>query len=161
MYATTDMLLDKGGQPTATTQETPEEPLGLLERKPSIASKDFATLAISLTCFALAVASVTIPRLAVSLGETKQLIVVGFLLAIMALCTEAQVRQFSFLIEAHWGKSTLQNFEALLVNEPWSRNISLMPQTILMLLFALPLGLSASYKNYIGGFTSLTTDSQD
>jgi hypothetical protein len=86
---------------------------------------------------------------------------VGFLLAIMAYCTQEQVRQFSFLVEAHWGTSTLQDFEALLVNDAWSRNISFMPQIVLLFLFAMPLGLSASYKNYVGGLTSLTIKSQD
>jgi hypothetical protein len=102
-----------------------------------------------------------VPQLAVFLSQTNQLIVVGLLLTIMALCTEVQIRQFSLLAEAHWGQSTLQNFEALLVDDPWARNLSPMPHIVLLCLFALPLGLSASYKNFAGGSTSLTTASQD
>jgi hypothetical protein len=50
---------------------TPETSLGVLERKPSVPSKDLAALAISLACFATAVASTMAPRLAVYLGQTN------------------------------------------------------------------------------------------
>jgi hypothetical protein len=157
----TETLLDKGDPSTITPHEIPEKSLGVPKQKPSIPSKDVVTLAISLACFVLAVASVMAPRLAVFLGQTNQLIVVGFLLAIMALCSEGQMRQLSFLAEAQWGRSTLQNFEALLVSDAWARHISPMPRILLLCLFALPLGLSASYKNFVGGFTGLTIKSQD
>lgn len=59
----------------------------------------------------------------------------------------------SLVHEARAGQSTLQNFDAILRIGYFSQAASLCPRIILLFLFALPLGLSVSYKNFIGGFT--------
>lgn len=144
-----------------TIRDPADSGIGLVESKPTISWKDVISLGVSLTCLGLGAASIFQPHFAVFLGQTNQLIVIGFLLAIMGYCTQVQVRHLSFLIEAHFGESTLQDYQALLLNDAWDRNIGILPQFILLSLFALPLGLSASYKNYVGGFTSLDVSSSD
>jgi hypothetical protein len=138
---------------TYVTQRT-EHPLGQPKAKPLLSWTDTVTLAVSLTGFILAVATVLLPVLAMWLGQTNQLILVGFLVAIMGSCSQIQLRHLFFLIEARFGSSTLQNYQALLINDAWAQRITLLPQVVLLTLFILPLGLSAGYKLFVGGSTS-------
>ncbi|KAI9818435.1 MAG: hypothetical protein M1827_000494 [Pycnora praestabilis] len=127
------------------------EPAGVARSKPYVSKMDFAAIAVSLVCFGLGLASFVPQSTAVWLGQTDQLIVLGFLLSIMAFCTQRQVQIFGLLWEVS-GKSTLQNFDALLRNTAFTPDrISVSPRALLLFLFALPLALSVSYKKFSGG----------
>jgi hypothetical protein len=99
---------------------------------------------------------VVTPQLTLSwrLGYEGQIVVIGFLMSIMALCMKSVASTLFLILEAQWGSSTLQNYDAIV------RNTMLSPQTgihwrgTLLLLVALPLGLSAAYKRFTGGRSS-------
>jgi hypothetical protein len=81
-------------------------------------------------------------------------VAIGFLLGIMNLCMET-VLLFSFLLlEARIGPSRLQNFEAIITGKFLSPSISFGWRLVLLLLIALPLGLSVAYKRFLGGTSS-------
>lgn len=80
------------------------------------------------------------------------------MLSIMGACTQRQVQRMLFVYEAHAG-STLQNFDALLRTDHLSQEAEFRPRAILLVLFLLPLGLSASYKRFIGGSTTVQVPS--
>ncbi|KAL8721601.1 MAG: hypothetical protein Q9225_001765 [Loekoesia sp. 1 TL-2023] len=116
---------------------------------------DIAAVAIVLIAAAVAVASVWEPTIAMFFGQTNQLVVLGLALAIMAFCTQRQVRKLTLLYEARFGASTLQNFDAVLRNDYFASAITWQPRLVIWLLLLLPLGLSAAYKTFSGGSTDL------
>ena len=122
---------------------------------------DLGATAVVLLAFIVASTTVLYKPIAVSLSQTKQLIIVGLMLSIMGYCTQKQIQRLSLYYEARTGKSTLQNFEALLCTDYLSQSASLQPRLVLLFLFALPLVLSVAYKNFIGGFTTINVRSTD
>ena len=115
--------------------------------------KDTATVVVAVIACALSIAAVLAKSIAMEIGQTNQLVVLGLLLAIMGLCTQRQVQKLNLLYEACLGASTLQNFEAFLRNDYFASMVTLQPRLILLFLLLLPLGLSASYKKFSGGST--------
>ena len=120
-------------------------------------------LAANISIASFVVASCVIsPRLSLSwsLGFEYQLVVVGFLLSVMNLCMGRVLPNFFLILEFRWDTSCLQNYDAIL------RNSLTLPQTsdiwrvILFIVFALPLGLSAAYKRFTSGHTTVHITSQ-
>ena len=122
---------------------------------------DLVATAVVLLGFIAASTAVLNRPTAVFLGQTNQLIIVGLVLSIMGYCTQRQMKRLSLYYEARAGRSTLQNFEAILCTDYFSQAASVQPRLVLLLLFALPLGLSVSYKKFIGGFTTIGVQSTD
>ena len=122
---------------------------------------DLVATAVVLLGFISASTAVLNRSTAVFLGQTNQLIIVGLVLSIMGYCTQRQIKRLSLYYEARAGKSTLQNFEAILCTDYFSQAASVQPRLVLLFLFALPLGLSVSYKKFIGGFTTIGVQSTD
>ena len=122
---------------------------------------DLGATLVVLLAFMAATTAVLHKPTAVSLGQTNQLIVLGLMLSIMGYCTQRQIRILSIYYEARFGKSTLQNFEAILCTDYFSQAASLQPRLVLLFLFVLPLALSVSYKKFIGGFTTISIRSTD
>ena len=83
--------------------------------------------------------------------ESRQLIVVGFLLGIMNLCLSSVTTTLFLLLEARFGPSTLHNYDGILRSNCLRSRLSLVWRLILVLMMALPLALSAAYKNFLGG----------
>lgn len=124
------------------------------KKKPFESSHVFAT-ALSWICLVLAYVTVT-PQLRIAwlLRFDGQIIVVGFLLGIMSLCTSTVVPHAMLLLERRFGRSSLQNYEALLQARPLSPGASPLWRMILAFMVALPLGLSVAYKRFLGGTSS-------
>ena len=120
---------------------------------------DLVATAIVLLGFIVASTAVLNRSTAVFLGQTNQLILVGLVLSIMGYCTQRQMKRLSLYYEARAGRSTLQNFEAILCTNYFSQAASVLPRLVLLFLFVLPLGLSVSYKKFIGGFTTIGVES--
>ena len=128
---------------------------GIPQSKPLMTWLDVGVVVLCLSCLTIAISTVWSRTIACSLGQTYQLIVIGFLLSIMAICTQRQLRQVSLLYEVYLGHTSIKNIDALLKNNSWSPEMGLRPRLSLLLMVILPLALSASYKTFSGGESSL------
>ena len=128
---------------------------GIPQSKPLMTWLDVGVVVLSLLCLTIAILTVWSRNIACTLGQTYQLIVIGFLLSIMAICTQRQLPQLSLLYEVYLGHSSIKNIDALLKNNPWSLGMDLRPRLSLLLMVILPLALSASYKTFSGGESSI------
>ena len=129
--------------------------LGQPQSKPYLDSLDLAAALCSLACLAASIFVVT-PHLTISwrLGFKDQLTVIGFLMSVMTLCVKRLAPTLFLILEAQWGSSNLQNYNAILTNSMWLSQTALLWRTILFILVLLPLGLSAAYKQFAVGGTS-------
>ena len=135
------------------------EAAGVPQSKCLMTWLDVGVVVLCLFCLTIAIFTVWSRTIACSLGQTYQLIVIGFLLSIMAICTQRQLLQLSLLYEVYLGHPSVKNIDALLKNNPWSPEMGLRPRLSLLLMVILPLALSASYKTFSGGGSSLQTAS--
>lgn len=87
--------------------------------------------------------------------DNNQLIVLGFLLAIMSLCLKSTTTTLFLILEAKFGRSKLQNYDGIIRNSIFTDRLGYHWRFILALMFALPLGLSVAYKLFNGGQSSL------
>lgn len=117
--------------------------------------KDAVTLLIVLGSSLGSIVAVYVPAAAVSLGQINQLVVVGFCLAIMAICTARQITLASIMYDVHKGQSSLHDFEALLRNDFWGEHARIRTKAIIFLITTIPLGLSIGYKRFVGGNSSI------
>ena len=156
--STTEKLLQKL---VSSKEPSSSDAFGIPSHIRRVTSMDLVTTAVVLLGFIIASTAVLNRSTAVFLGETNQLILVGLVLSIMGYCTQRQMKRLSLYYEARAGKSTLQNFEAILCTDYFSQAASVQPRLVLLFLFALPLGLSVSYKKFIGGFTTIGALSTD
>jgi hypothetical protein len=129
--------------------------LGVPIAKRLVSLSDCLHVLVCLASFIVAFGSVNDVSLAAKLGQINQLKVVGLTLSIMAYCTSTQVQLFLLYLEAASKNSALQNFDGILRLSPTARQLSAVYRIALTLLFMLPLGLSISYKSFVGGSTTL------
>jgi hypothetical protein len=108
-----------------------------------------------------AIVAVYVPAAAaVSLGQTDQLVVVGFCLATMAIGTARQVTLVSIMYNVHKGQSSLHDFEAFLRNDFLGVHARMKTRFIVFLLTALRSSLSVGYKRFVGGHSSVAVSAQ-
>jgi hypothetical protein len=126
--------------------------LGLPTRKRLFEPVHLSAALVSIICLLMGILTIT-PDLTIAwlLQFNGQIIILGFLLGIMNLCMQTIVPHSLVLLEAHLGQSRLQNYEALLTSRALSSGASLIWRLALVLLMALPLGLSVAYKRFLGG----------
>ena len=134
--------------------------LGTPEEKSKHRIVDFLVVIVCLACFTLSIYVIK-PNLYPSwrLGFNNQIVVIGFLLSIMNLCTAKPAPVFFFTIEATWGRSNLHNYEAIM------RNAVLLPhmhvhfswRATLLFFTLLPIGLSVGFWEEPVQSTSLVT----
>ena len=129
--------------------------IGKPGRKRYVTFIDIATLVLSFWAVGVAVQAIRYPNLAVKLGQTYQLVLLGFLLSVMGFGVKRQAQLLMLTMEAHYGDSTLQNYDAILRNDNFAPSVGKALRLYLLLLFLLPLGLSASYKTFNNGKTIL------
>lgn len=72
---------------------------------------DLLGLLVTLTCFGFGVAAIAQPNLAIWLRQVNQLIVLGFVLAVMGIVTLKNCQTLLLLLQARFGSSTLQNYD--------------------------------------------------
>ncbi|KAJ9615498.1 hypothetical protein H2200_001573 [Cladophialophora chaetospira] len=75
----------------------------------------------------------------------------------MGLITFKHAQLLLLVLEARFGPSTLQNYDAIIRDDKFSRQSGSTVRLALLFLFALPLGLSASYKRFTRGRTEVST----
>ncbi|KAF2633135.1 hypothetical protein BU25DRAFT_89324 [Macroventuria anomochaeta] len=138
----------------STSEEAPLE-LGLPEKRNYISYTHLTAVLVSLSCLVLGIVTVA-PSvgLAWRLRFSGQIVVLGFLLSIMNICLQT-ITTFTFLLlEARFGNSRLQNFEAILLGRFIASRVSTLWRIALLGLLVLPLGLSIAYKRLLGGTAS-------
>lgn len=122
--------------------------------------KDGLILVVVTVCLSNALVIVGVTKVAFYLGQTIQLVLLGFLLALLALCTQKQMLGLLALREARHGSSILQNFDAILRFDALASGITYSVRSSLLVLFALPLVISAAYKLFVGGVVTKDAGSQ-
>jgi len=134
--------------------------VGKPRSKPVFEWIDFGALLCSLACLIASICVVT-PKLSLAwrLGYDLQIVVIGFLLSIMNLCFKRIAPIIFPILEARWGRSSLQNYDAIIRNTLWLSQTNTPWRLVILTLIALPLGLSAAYKRFTGGHSSTTITS--
>ncbi|KAI9830064.1 MAG: hypothetical protein M1819_005894 [Sarea resinae] len=129
--------------------------LGKPSQKASFDKLDFGVVLSSFACLIAGICAIT-PHLTVSwrLGYTDQLVLIGFLLSVMNLLLKKLTPTLLLSIEARWGNSTLQNYDAILRNALFETHTALVWRLTILLFVLLPLGLSVGYKRFTGGISS-------
>ena len=114
----------------------------------------FDLLAVLGSSLCLVAAIVTVSPLSSvpwRLGVTRQFQVLGVLMSLMNQCLLRITPQFLVLIEACFGPSYLQNFDAILRKSVTRSGTSIFWRVVLLALIVLPIGLSVAYKEFDHG----------
>ena len=124
--------------------------IGLPEEKNFLDLKESLVVLTSLVCLASAVlviapGSPIPPRL----GYSTQLQVLGVLLAIMNKCFTSISPKFFFVNECRWGRSTLQNYDAILRNSIFVSYTSISWRLTILICTFFPILLGYAYKDKI------------
>ena len=127
--------------------------LGKPRKKRRVDQLDITAVTVSLLCL-VATSVIVAPSLSIpyQLGLKRQLQVVGFLLSVMNLCLQAVTPKLFVRIEARFGPSTLQNYDAILRQKGTLSDMNLSWRILLLALVALPLALSFAYKDFQQGY---------
>ena len=135
--------------------------LGEPQPKKAIDIIDALALIASLACFAVSMIALS-PRLPVpwSLGLKRQLQILGLTLNGMTQCLKAIYPRLLLTIEARYGKSFLQNYDAILRSSIVLSHTAYLWRIVLLAFILLPTGLSVAYKQFIQGSTDFKLDSQ-
>lgn len=114
---------------------------------------------MSIICFAIGVIIVQPGSAAWHLQYNGQIIVFGLLLSIQTLCLRRLSPIAFAIIEARYGQSHLQNYEAIFRGQVLASHVQTAWRTAILVLVLLPIGLSTIYKRnvYRGGTSSRTT----
>ncbi|KAB8299026.1 hypothetical protein EYC80_001157 [Monilinia laxa] len=112
-------------------------------------------LVVSLCCCAAALIAVCVHQVAAFLGsrENAQLIVVGLAIAVMNFSFRSELQSLILVMEARFGQSTLQNYEAILCNRVFVDKAQFRVRILMAISTVFPLGLSVAYKRFNGGTT--------
>lgn len=132
--------------------------LGVPAEKKRLYWMDLLSTTTSLLCLLAAVIVVQNQYAAYHLTYNGQLIVLGFLLAIMNACLLQILPVFFLQMEARFGRSYLQDYQAILRNSWMADDTSLMWRAILLALLLLPIALSAGYKQFNDGSAAISID---
>lgn len=130
-------------------------PAGLESKKPVVSWKDMMTLTGVMVFAVVSILAIYLQTLAVQMGQTNQLIVVGLCLAVMAMGTHRQVRLAGIMYEVQTKQLSIQSFQSLLCMDMFERRGGYRAPSIVALLTLLPLALSVGYKRFIGGTSAM------
>lgn len=90
----------------------------------AVSLKDVGTMVVAAICATSALSTILTKSVAFSLGQINQLVMIGFLLSIMDLCMQLEAQKLLLVLEARFGKSTLQNYDAILRSDTFFAGIS-------------------------------------
>ena len=93
-------------------------PLGRQAKKARADAIDLSVILLSGVCLALAMLTIHNKSVAWNLGYNNQLVIIGFLLSIMNMCLLYIAPTLLLQCEARFGRSTLQNLDAILRWKP-------------------------------------------
>jgi len=142
-----------------TSQE--QIPSGIPGCKHRIPLKDVYLVSTELVCFIAGILTVFWPRVAIALGQINQLVVIGFLLSVMAMCLEGQVLRTALMHTGSRRHATIQDLDALMRKDAFAAKLNLAYRLLLLLLIGVPLGLSVAYKKFAGGQSTITVHHGD
>ena len=121
-------------------------------RKPLFQTLDLAAVVLSMITLILGLLTVSTSfPFAAKLQYTNQIIIIGFLLAVMSHCSQRLFLYLFILLEARFGSSSLQNYDGILKWAPWTNQLRFLWRFCIMILLILPLSLSILYKRFTGG----------
>jgi hypothetical protein len=138
-----------------TTEEPVSKGVGKPCQKPYLTRTDYLSVLLMAFCFTLAISSVQNIRIAAYLGQTRQLVLLGLTLSIISFTVTKQSQLLFITLEARFGGSLLQNYDAILRNNTFDTDTGPLLRLALIALYLLPLVLSASYKTFVGGSTTI------
>ena len=118
-------------------------------------SLDIAMIVISLPRLLTGTLAVVHIPLAAYLGQKNQLVLLGLLLSLMAGCMQKQAQLTFITLETRFGASTLQNYDSILRYSMLDSEVSPFLKAAIVFVFALPLALGASYKQFASGTSAL------
>ena len=131
-----------------------DPPIGEARRKHHIHQKDIIAMIVSLLCLLVSVVVVAPGPVAWELGLKRQLQVVGLTLSIMDTCRKSLISKVFLMAEAQFGKSYLQNYDAILRNSMTVPHMAFLWRFLLLSMILLPTGLSLAYKEFFSGTTA-------
>ena len=137
------------------TKAIDHDPIGRPTKKPLLSVRDVGIIAVAHASCAVSLAAVWSPWIAVRLGQNTQLQTLSFTIAIMFRSMSTQCRFVLPLIEARFGNSVLQSFDALLRNDLFAVRLGLPLRAILVALLLLQITLPLLDKEFSFG-TSAT-----
>ena len=147
---------------TKTTMYSSEhllmEPCGKPGRKHRVPMKDIFLLSIEVLCLVAGFLTVFCSRLAIFLGQINQLIVVGFLLAVMSVCLEGLILRTALIHTASRSGPTIQDLDALLRKDIFASKVNIAYRMLLFCLLVLPMLLGIGYKKFVGGESTIIVD---
>ena len=129
--------------------------LGIPRRKRRIEFADATAVLASVIFFALAYITVApLTRIPWQLGLTRQFQVIGLLLSAMNQCFLSLAPTVFVLIETSFGKSYLQNYDAILRKSFTKADTGIMWRGVLASIAVIPIALSIAYKEFDHGSSS-------
>ena len=142
---------------TTADFDTDPAPRGLLDLgKPRVKrhldKNSILAVVGSLSCLAIACFTV-LPHFSIpwKLGVTRQFQIIGFLLSLMNQCFLTVASKFFLLVEARFGHSYLQNYDAILRNSFTLPSTDYVWRGILMTIILMPISLGLVYKEFDSG----------
>ncbi|MCJ1335508.1 hypothetical protein MMC09_000779 [Bachmanniomyces sp. S44760] len=151
-----------GNTPRMSTTNLDAMSLGKPQHKPYMDVIDLMAITASVACLVVSICVIS-PSISLSwrLGFAGQIIAIGLLLSVMNLCMKRIYPSLFMLMEARWGGSRLQNYEALMRNSVFFSRTGFVWRITLLLLIILPMGLSVAYKRFLGGYSSVPIDNKN
>ncbi|OAL39128.1 hypothetical protein AYO20_01446 [Fonsecaea nubica] len=122
---------------------------------PRLPPKDVYLSLSLLLCLGLSLLTVFYTPFAIFLGQINQLVLIGFLVAVMGMCLEGQVLRTALMACGMRQAPTLQDLDALMRKDPFADNVYWVHRLFLLIVFGLPLLLSVGYKQFIGGSSTI------
>ncbi|KIW93668.1 uncharacterized protein Z519_06273 [Cladophialophora bantiana CBS 173.52] len=145
--------LDKS--PLLSTKDAEQGGAKTQHRNPRLPSKDVYLSLAMLLCFILSLLTVFYTPLAICLGQINQLVLIGFLVAVMGMCLEGQILRTALMACGKRQGTTLQDLDALMRKDPFADHVDWVYRVLLLIIFGLPLLLSVGYKQFIGGSSTI------
>ncbi|KIW10190.1 hypothetical protein PV08_11151 [Exophiala spinifera] len=150
------------GSANTSQNNLPSARCGKPGRKERIPAKDVWLFSIEIVCLVAALLIVFESRLAIWLGQINQLIGIGFVLAVMAMCLEGLVLRTALIHTANRSGTSIQDLDALMRKDPFSsRHVHIAYRILLLFLLGLPLLLSIAYKRFVGGESTVVVNHGD
>ncbi|KAI9728003.1 MAG: hypothetical protein M1828_005408 [Chrysothrix sp. TS-e1954] len=145
-----DPLIDTARRPSDTGKSSVTYN-GIPERKTFVDRIDAVALVVCYLCLAISIIIVRNGYLGWFLGYNNQLTVVGFLLSVEQFCIMRIIPSLLMMIEARFGRSFLQNFDAIMRMSMLASNVVLFWRLTIAFLLLLPTALSVGYKRFDNG----------
>lgn len=129
---------------------------GKPRRKKLVEIVDVLAVVAAVVCFSVSIITVS-PTTSTPyrLGLKRQLQIIGLTLNGMNQCLKRIYPRLFLSLEARFGKSSLQNYDAILRSSILSSHTDYLWRAVLAALILMPTGLSVAYKEFIQGSSSL------